>query len=376
MTSDIESKLSRLRARRKGETGVAVFSESRSGHGGYAQDAAEVEDWETRGSSNQKWTRYAIGAMQAVGAKYTEVSINTGYRVANQLKPRLVKRGIFTEFRLQGSVPLNVHIRRVSDVDVLVLRTDFYTYSSFGARAIRGEYTTPTPLTSKGALKELRQGVEYDLTNAFPEAAVDTKGGKAVKISGGSLARSVDVVPSHWHDNMSYQLSGRETERGVTIFDKNADDTVQNLPFLHIERVANRCDRIGGGLRKAIRLCKSVKSDSGRDIRLSSYDIAAIMYYANMDVLRAGQFSDLVVLTETQRHLDYLYNNREEAEKLMVPDESRLIFDSPDKRLWLGSLSLEMDELLAKVFEENFPSLITAGYGAPFRREMLKHVSF
>lgn len=373
MASDIESKLSRLRARRKGEPGVAVFSESRSGHSGYAQDAAEIEDWEKRGASSQKWTRYAIGSMQAVGKKYTEVSIETGNRVANQLKCRLDARGISTEFKLQGSVPLDVHIKGVSDVDVLALREDFFTYSNFGSRAQRGYYQNPTQLTSKEVLKALRLGVEYDLKNAFPAASVDTNGGKAVKISGGSLPRSVDVVPSHWHDNESYQLSGREEDRGVTIYDKKADETVKNLPFLHIERVGNRCDSIGGGLRKAIRLCKNVKSDSDRTIQLSSYDIAAIMYHSDMSALSYGRYTDLAVLAETQRHLDYLYRNQSVAEQLIVPDGSRRIFNSPEKFQWLLALSVEMDELLTRVFAESYPNYL--GNEITVQRDFVKSLS-
>ncbi|MCO5337586.1 hypothetical protein NHB13_13355 [Delftia tsuruhatensis] len=376
MTTDIDSRISRLRARRSGEPGMASLTKSTAGYGGYAQDSAVVEDWERRGTPSQKWTRYAIGAMQAVSEKYTEVSKRTGERVANQLSNRLAARGIPSVFRLQGSVPLNVHIKGVSDVDVLTLRTDFLTYNTYGARALKGIYSSSTSRTSKEVLRELRQCVEYDLERAFPEAEVNKNSGKAVKISGGSLARSVDVVPSHWDDNARYQISEREADRGVTVYDKKTGQTVDNLPFVHIDRIASRCDSIGGGLRKAIRLCKNVKSDSSRSIQLSSYDISAIMYYADMNALRVGYYTDLVILAETQRHLDHLFRNQEEADKLFVPDETRKIFDSPEKRSSLLALSLEIDELFTLVFLENYPNFASDSYGISFRREMLKYVSF
>ncbi|NKA35911.1 hypothetical protein ACQVRY_13740 [Ralstonia pseudosolanacearum] len=373
MASDVDSRLSQLRARRKGEPSVVVLSEAASASNRhFAADAAEVEDWERRGSSSQRWTRYAIGAMQAVGQKYTEVSEQTGERVASQLRDRLAKAGIDAEFRLQGSVPLNVHIKRVSDVDVLAITKNFYTYNNTGARALRGGYTNPSQRTSSGILSNLRQQVELDLDDAFPAAKVDKTGAKAVKVSGGSLQRSVDVVPAHWYDTKEYQASGRQADRAVTIYNKKTGETIDNLPFLHIERVGSRCDSINGGLRKAIRLCKSVKADSDRDIQLSSYDIAAIMYHADMSALRLGQYSDLAVLSETQRHLDALYRDPIAAGRLWVPDGSRVIFDTAEKRNWLLWLSVEMDELLKNVYQENFPSLLSSGLTQGVQRDLVK----
>jgi hypothetical protein len=332
----------------------------------------EVEDWEKRGTSNQRWTRYAIGVMQPVGAKYTQVSEQTGEKVANQLRDRLAKAGINAEFELQGSVPLNVHIKRVSDVDVLAITTSFKTYHPQGARALQGEYRNPSSRTAEGVLSELRLQVETDLVAAFPAATVDKSGAKAVKVSGGSLPRSVDVVPAHWYDTKEYQSSNRKADRTVTIYNKRTGETIDNQPFLHIDRVATRCDTTHGGLRKSIRLCKSVKADSDRDIQLSSFDIAAIMYHADMSALRVGQFADLAVLAETQRHLDALWQDPLRAGQLRVPDGSRLIFDDPKKRDWLLQLSIEMDDLLQSVYDENAPTLLTFDRSLSVKRDLVK----
>lgn len=373
MASDAYSHLSRLRSRRKGESTTNVFDSAyASANESFTINSEEIEDWERRGSQNQQWTRYAIGAMESVGKKYTAISIETGERVAHQLKVRLTNVGIDVECQLQGSVPLDVHIKRVSDVDVLALRTDFFTYKTAGVKALRGEYRTPTQLTSSGALHSLRQQVESALESAFPAARVEKTGAKAVNVTGGSLPRSVDVVPSHWHDTIEYQMSGKQADRGVTIYNKKTGETIGNLPFLHIERVGSRCDSINGGLRKAIRLCKSVKADSDRDIKLSSYDIAAIMYHADMSALRLGQYSDLTVLAETQRHLDALYKDPVAASKLWVPDESRVIFDTEEKRKSLLQLSLELDELLKNVYQENFPHHASIGLSYSAQRDLVK----
>lgn len=353
MTTDINQRLMQLRARRTGmSTGLEAFAKADSVFDSIAEDATGPEPWEVRGTAAQQWTKYAIGAMEAVGKTYTKVSLATADRVADQLRGRLNAAGIRVEFKLQGSVPLDVHIKRVSDVDLLTIRTDFMTYATNGVKARLGQYGNSSDSSSEDVLAALRTQVELDLPAAFPAADVDKSGAKAVKISGGSLQRSVDVVPAHWLDTEAYQLSGRNEDRGIRIYNKKTGETIKNQPFLHIHLIGARCDSIQGGLRKAIRLCKSVKADSDRDIQLSSFDIAAIMYHADMSALRAGQFTDLAVLAETQRHLDVLWNDPAKAEKLLVPDDSRRIFDAPEKRNWLGLLSKEIDELLSNVYME------------------------
>ncbi|ALT79716.1 hypothetical protein AT984_08000 [Paucibacter sp. KCTC 42545] len=296
--------------------------------------------------------------MQAVSDTYTKVSKETAFRVANQLKDRLAKRGIVAEFELQGSVPLDVHIKGVSDVDLLTLASELFSYDVKGFKALHGKYCNPAKRTALEVLIELRGHVETDLADAFSAAKVDKTGAKAVKISGGSLARDVDVVPAVWFDTAQYQLTGLASDRGTKILDKKASKTIENQPFRHIELIGARCDKIGGGLRKAIRLCKNIKADSDRNITLPSFDIASTMYHADMKALRLGSFYELSILAETQRHLDYLACNHGVAKTLYVPDGSRLIFDTNEKLRSLNDLSRDMDELLDAVYAEHTPAYL------------------
>lgn len=362
MASNINDYLSRMRARRNGtdrlsnialDERIAVLTKS-----------LNREGWEGR-VSDKPYTRYALGAMQEVSPDYTRISLETAERVGNQLKCRLEAKGHGVEFRLQGSVPLNVHIRGVSDVDLLTLDRDLFTYSVHGPKSKSGLYGPPATRTSLGVLLTLRSAIEEVLPDAFPAADVNVEGGKAVKITGGSLARPVDVIPSHWYDCVAYQVSGDEHDRAVTILDKSVPCTLDNFPFLHIKRVGDRCDAARGGLRKSIRLCKNVKADAeaeGRKIDLSSFDIASAMYYADMSMLGASWYFELSVLAETQRHLKYLSDNQEYAKTLLVPDESRKIFNAPEKLVALSKLSSEINNLLESVAKENSQALASSLY--------------
>jgi hypothetical protein len=99
------------------------------------------------------------------------------------------------------------------------------------------------------------------------------------------------------------------------------------------------------------------------------------MYHADMDALRAGQYADLAVLAETQRHLAVLRNNRDLAEELDVPDGSRRIFDTPEKHNWLDLLSIEMDELLSNVYSEIDASRLAQNRTLGSMRNLAKNTS-
>ncbi len=356
MARNINDRLTKLNSRRKGTDRLdRVATES------YAEVLAKslvTESWEKR-ATTQPHTRYALGAMQAVGDRYTQISIDTAERVGKQLIANLP---MSVSFRLQGSVPLDVHIRGVSDVDLLTLDNRFLTYNRFGSRA--NTYSSTT-LTSLGALLELRREAERVLKAAYPAAKVDCSGGKCIALSGGSLARPVDVVPSHWDDNAAYQSSSQEHDRGVTILNKAVPETLGNLPFLHIKRVHDRDTLALGGLKKAIRLTKSVKNDAENEssaAKLPSFDIAALLYHADQTALRSGYTYELAILRETQRFLDWCYQNKEAAKQLKTPDESRCILNTEDKFTALTTISVEMDALAKEVAREQ---LAGVSFGEP-----------
>jgi len=360
MSYDIKKRLNSLRTRRSDGSSVNTLA----GIAGL-DSAAKLyppiqESWEKL-SKNMPFSQYAIGAMEPVSENYTKISINSANRVGNQLKSKLEAAGHSVTFRLQGSVALDIHIKGVSDVDLLTIDVSFLTYNKYGLLSGKGHYTPARPpLNSLSTLTALRKDAEIALKDAFPTAKVDTSGGKAINISGGSLQRVVDVVPAHWHDSEEYQLIQQESYRAITILNKKVPETINNKPFLHIKKIREQCDLVDGGLRKAIRLCKNVKADAeaeGKTITLPSFDIAATMYHADMNELKKGRIYFLVILAETQRFLDYLACNHEYAKTLLTPDGSRYIFDTREKLIGLNELSVEMDELLRSAAKEHDPLL-------------------
>ena len=352
MARDIDRRLKSLDARRRGTDRIAVLS---------ADSAQQVlarslfEESYAKRAPSQRHTKYALGAMQAVDADYTRIGIEEATRVGKQLESGLGKQGLAAQFRLQGSVPCDVHIRGVSDVDLLLLEDRFFRYDTQGPKAVRGEYQNPVSYDTLVALQGFRGHAEKILRAAYPAATVDTTGAKAINLSGGSLRRPVDVVPSNWFDTPDFQRTGAEVDRGVEILNKVVPERVLNMPFRHIQRISQRDSECLGGLKKAIRLCKNVKADAleeGTKINLSSFDLASTLWHADLAALTVGVANELAILAEATRFLDYLCRRKDYAGTLLVPDGSRAIFDTSAKLEALVLLSLEMDDLAERVGRE------------------------
>ncbi|MDN8601796.1 hypothetical protein Q0A17_20640 [Citrobacter sp. S2-9] len=353
--SSYKTRIERMKSRRKGsldQKHVATESISNPRYDGlehYAllENALDLpENWESRGASDSA-TRYVIGAMQPVDSRYTQISLETAGRIQNQLNKKLTQS---LEFRVQGSVPLDIHIKGFSDVDLLIIDQQMLMYALKGIGSYR-----PSEKDSRDVIIALREAACDALKSAFPAAHVDDNNNKSLRITGGSLQREVDVVPSIWWDTVEYQMTKSEDDRGVTIINKSTREHIYNAPFLHIKRIKDKCDQCNGGLRKSIRLLKTLKADSkeeGKDINLSSYDIASLMFHADADNLRHNAFYELAVLVETHRWLNYLCQNPDNAKQLDVPNETRKILEKPESFTALLELTGIVNSVVTEVLRE------------------------
>ncbi|WP_278497643.1 hypothetical protein [Pantoea vagans] len=350
-----KARIERMKTRRKGSASqlkVATESFSNSQYEGLEHYALlenildKQEAWESRAKDDSA-TQYVIGAMQSVDSRYTQISVETADRIQNQLKKKLNNN---LDFRVQGSVPLDIHIKGFSDVDLLIIDQQMLMYSPEGV----GSYA-PTEKDSRDVIIALREDARDALRSAFPAADVNDDNNKSLRITGGSLQREVDVVPGVWWDTLEYQETKDENYRGVTIIDKSTRERIYNSPFIHIKLIRDKCDQCDGGLRKSIRLLKTLKADikeEEKEIALSSYDIASIMFHADVDNLRHNYFYELAVLVEIHRWLNYLCNNRDYAMQLDVPNKTRKIFENDASFSALHDLTDIVNNVVNEVLSE------------------------
>lgn len=344
MNTKYSNKLDKLRARRaptRKSTGLSA---------GITMDSADLrpiaESFEAKGKGDA--TRYALGCMAEVPPEYTQISLRDGKRIADQLSGQ-------TDFpvvtRLQGSVPLNIHIYASSDVDLLVLASWFVSVKL--PVVTPGSYTFQTnPKSMVDELLDLRAFCERFLPTKYPAADVDVTGAKSIAVSGGSLARKVDVVPSHWVDTIEYQRTKLEIHRDVAILEKVKKETLTNRPFMHMAMIDNKDTSSSGQARRAIRLLKCLSRDADVEIALSSYDIAGLIFHMPDAELSVNPFFPLQLLDRVELYLRRLEANYQYATSLQTPDGTRAILDSSERFLAVGMLRQELTDAIDNVAAE------------------------
>lgn len=356
---DFDKRLQSLKSRRQGTREralVEAYGEVMGRMASFSDDPRSRESYELL--SESKGVKYAIGAMSEVSAESTSISLREGNRVADSVISGLAHIGVHVEKRVQGSVALNIHIENYSDVDMLIiLKTPILVQQPYINEADYADHPDIRPM--KEIVKELRVKAERHLASAFPQADVDLSGAKSISISGGSLSRVVDIVPACWHHSQQYQKQKHDFLKGIKIYSKKDDELLLNQPFLHMERVNIRDRQYNGNLKCVIRLLKNIIADLPENEKslaeeLSSYDIASISYHMDR-MLDVQSFFRLGLVVKVVDYFVVLINNNELRNSLIVPDESRKVFDDEKKYIGLCVLFKACNELAKCIAKEIDP---------------------
>lgn len=357
---DFEKRLKSLKERRQGSRERAIYesmdalSANRAVLGGV--DIRKSESFES--IKEEAGVKYTIGAMAPVDPQSTKVSIDEGNRVADSLINSLLSNGESVTKRLQGSVALDIHIKGHSDVDMLTIVTNPVNIEL--PKIIPNSYSPATdPRSLVDIAKDVRTKSETILPRNFPKADVDCSGNKSIALEGGSLRRKIDIVPAIWFDSIKYQKSGLESDRGVKVYHKADHELILNYPFTHIKMINDRDAIFSGNLKCAIRLLKNMIADMPDDKKkiakkLTSYDLAAIVYHMNQD-LNVATYMRLALVEKTRAHLALLNSIKSYRDSLVVPDGSRKIFDASEKEAALQVLTSEVTDLVSAIYKELKP---------------------
>ncbi|KHS81644.1 hypothetical protein [Pectobacterium brasiliense] len=348
-------RLKKLKDRRQGSAQLFALNSGNESLA-YFSDLRPSEFYENVRESDS--IKYVIGAMAPVNPTSTSVSIQEGERVANTLISMLNTSGISTEFKLQGSVALDIHIEGHSDVDMLILKKDVILVQRPTLPSTN--YTAaPDQRDMITQIKEIRLVSEDKLTSRYHQAEVDCSNKKSISISGGSLARKVDIVPGCWFDTHDYQRSGQQYDRIVKIYDKSEHKFIENRPFLHIKKVEDRDYYYAGNLKKIVRLMKNIVADmpdykKNKARKLSSFDLTSIAYHMD-GKLSCSEHLPLLLVERLHLWLEELRGNENLRNSLLVPDTTRAIFNNNEKNEALDILSSEVSDLFTSIYQDLYP---------------------
>jgi len=297
-------------------------------------------------------TKYALEAMEQIAPEYTQNTYRACEKAQNQLTNGLKECGIGVEYRYQGSVPTNTHIRNYSDIDMLTIHKAFYSLEPPQVPAYPYE---GNPIDD---LKVLRAKVYRILDTAYPTAVVDGTGSKCVSISGGSLNRKIDIVPANWYDSIKYSETKDEDYRGVHIFDSKNERRILNFPFMHIYWINQKDSQVNGNEKKLIRLLKTLKVDADENIEVSSYDIASLIFRMEDDDLLVPTTGKLRLLNNCNAFLKKVVNDKIFRDSLEVANGTRKIFCSEGANVEeVSKLQKELEGLIADINSELRPLL-------------------
>jgi hypothetical protein len=287
--------------------------------------------------------------MQEVDAQYTAISYREAERVAKQIDSGLLRRGKAVTVELQGSLPLNVHLRRVSDVDMLVWPWNFFIFDNYGVAS--SSYTVSTS-NAASEITSLRSECCSVIRSAFPAAKVDDSGAKCITVSDGSLLRKIDVVPSVLYKTTTYQRTNNDEDRGIQIFDKKAYKLITNYPFKVRALINAKEGRTGGGCKKAIRLLKNMKEDSDTAIALSSFNIMSLVYAMQDSDLMHLSYYEGKIVASLQNWFFSLANDEKYLRAFDTVDGSRKIIQSAADVTAVSQMSAELNVLVLRIAQE------------------------
>ncbi|MCO6002707.1 hypothetical protein NML04_12075 [Clostridium perfringens] len=295
--------------------------------------------------------KYILGAMEEVDNIYTKNTFLEAERVTNQLD-KIKNSNLNFEYRYQGSVSNNTHIKAHSDIDILVIIDKFVTLEN-PQKPINPYKGNPVK-----DLYELRINCEEHLKKAFYKAEVNCDGAKSISLKGGSLKRKIDVVPSNWFNTNMYKELGEEKFRGVQVLDKFTQKRIKNTPFYHNYLLEEKDLKCCGNFRRLVRFVKTLKADSENEINFSSYDITALIYNMNdSDFLVENKY--LMLIKNFKNYVEYVIQDSEYRKALYVPDRSRKIFVKDNSLEELKKLKNEVDMIFNEISKDLYFSSIS-----------------
>ena len=126
-------------------------------------------------------------------------------------------------------------------------------------------------------------------------------------------------------------------------------ELIRNKPFWHNYEIDTK-DKKTGGLRKVIRLLKTLKYDAEPELKISSYDIAALAWNMSEPALTVQRDAYLPLATNARDELKRFIDNEALRNGLRVPNGTRLVFGAGGATIEsLRQLHAELADLIQRI---------------------------
>ncbi|WP_284652111.1 hypothetical protein [Flavobacterium terrisoli] len=299
--------------------------------------------------SGSKLLEYIKRSMQGVEPRYTERTFEAGDKIKEQLR----KNNPGLDYKYQGSVMCNTHIKGHSDIDLVQITNSFYSHESitkFNEKYSSGYYLTlpqkqnllevingtPYQGDTNADLKKIRTDAETVLVSTYKN--VDTSKPKSIEVNPTNPDRVVDVVTASWYVNVNSAMNDDADLKGIQVYDKAKNTRLPvDFPFLKIRLLNEKDKSVNGRLKKMIRFVKTLKADSEYDLKqLSSFDISSVCYNINALDYYDKSYYELVFVLYSE--LKKIIENETYRNSIMSIDGSEPVFRGKDEKVRLLGL--------------------------------------
>lgn len=296
--------------------------------------------------------RYVYESMQEIDSAYTKKTYEACDKLKVHLTKGLAESNIGISYDYQGSVPTNTHIKLYSDIDLLAINTGFET--------LQLPQLPKSPYQGKPLedLKEMRKKTFRILDAVYTACKIDDSHSKALRISGGSLNREIDIIFCNHYNSNKYTETKSKYYRGINLLDRDNNQRILNYPFAHIQNIDYKDGKVNGNEKRLIRFLKTLKVDakeeSGIEIKLSSYDIASLVYQMEDSELLLAPTKRLLLLNRCRNYFNKIITDKTFREGLDVANGTRKIFcDEGAKLAELIKLNSELDDVISDILLES-----------------------
>ncbi|MBF6259886.1 nucleotidyltransferase [Nocardia farcinica] len=178
----------------------------------------------------------------------------------------------------KGSYANNTNVRQDSDVDIAVVRTDFYYFDA-------SELLPSDKMSGSGVAYPLegiafRNSLAQNLKSRFGSVC-DTTGSTAIELIENSGRVSADIVPSFSFRKYYYNERGQVTYHSGQKVYKTEGTSVVNYPDQQLANGRAKNNATNGRYKKMVRILKRAENDLvelGKIKALPSYFMECLMY--------------------------------------------------------------------------------------------------
>lgn len=278
--------------------------------------------------------KYALESMQEIDPSYAYKTFHIAKKIQEKIAKRFSSIGLKVDFRYQGPIQTETHVVLYGGVELIVLS------ESMDNKPWKKIHTVT---------QELMDVLTAD--NIFKEVSYSSK--LKIKITTLKPSCEVNVLPAVWLHNPEFAETKREIDRGICEYNLGQKTRKRYLPFRNIARVNSRDRHCNGGLKKMIRLLRTLQRDAPNPINLSNYEVSSMLFGIPEKQMKFNPEYSLSLLSVASAQLNRIASDKNYREKLISPSEKEMVFGQKDQKSdEVKKLKKELDDLIRDLQED------------------------